>query len=506
MDAQTYLNEEPETEINLLDICWDLLGQWKAVIIVAIVMAVAIPGLKLLRDNRSYRASLAAAEAQQKQEALPASEAMEQAFAGLTDQDRATVEILVQQQQLIDTQTAYLQNSMLLNTDPTHQRTLTLRYVLHADGDTQLLPLIDAYQNRFQANEFLTRLGTAIDSNAELSYVGELVTFPITNIAALDSNATEFVLPVNIVLPEDVDANTVGNIVESYMSEVTGSVTDSIGQHTVKLSNRSEQYLYNEVAANRKSTLVSSTTNNRTTLKTAVAALSASQKAAFESATSLLPANQNDKQSSVAPASKDAESVTKADAPTAPRFSIKFALVGFVLGIVLYIITYVVVVIVRGRPSSADTLSDCTHSRSLGSVYYPESHGGLSALFHSALVSKHRYAGKGDVSTQVNRIVSTTESVCKHAQTQDVHVLRIGEAQGNASSMAADYATSLVKQGINAKLLCIDVDVEEKALLPIQSAIFFVDATVKSADVCRIAVLCRSYDITTLGNVFVRGY
>lgn len=505
MDEHSYAYEEPEVEINLVDVLWDLFEQWKAILVVALLCAVAIPGVKLLRDNRSHQASLAQAEAVEKQAQLSTAEGMELAYAGLSDADKPAVELLAQQQELVNMQSAYLQSSLLLNTNPTNQRTLVLKYLLQANPGTEVLPLYDAYAAYIRNDASLQELGNVIDANVESATIYELVGTSTPTVP--DSNTSELMLTVSIALPEDADADAVGDVVDSLFSDASEQFAQTLGGHSISRMSSSEAYLYNETAVNRKSALISSINSNNAAIKTAVAALNASQKAAFESIAAILAtkdAEGGETEEAVAEKAEVADENTSTLAP--PTFSAKFAAVGFVMGVALYAIAYVVLVMIRGRIGSGAELSDYTRSRLLGDVYYAEPHNGLSKLFHSKMVSRCRFGSKGSVSTQTNKVVSTMESVCKHASVDDVHLLRLGGSDDNAARIADGIVSALAAKGIQAQVVDITANVDEKVLLPVKNAMYFSSDDVRSSDARKLSALARSYDVTSLGSVYVRGY
>lgn len=506
MDSQLYTNNEPETEINLLDMLWDLLGQWKAIAIVAIVMALAVPGLKLWRDNRSYQASLANTETQTQQMDLPTNEVIEQTLEGLSKDDRTAIELVVKQSQHAATESKYLGESILMSTDPTHQRTLTLSYLINSNDGVSASALTNAYAAQLHQDELLHNLGTLIDPNAELGYIDELVTAQYDLVQ--DSSITQNPLTIRVVLPEEADAKAVGNAIDAYLNAVCDNLRVQVGEHTLQTTSRTEQYLYNEVARSRRAALISDVNNTRSSIKTNVAALSADQKSAYTSIANHLDAQQsNDEKTSDSVTNNEkVNAAAPTNAPKPPSLSVKFALAGFVLGIVLYAIAYVTLVVVRSQIGSEQVLVGCTGSRLLGSVYYPEQHSGLSALFHSSLVDNHRFGSKGSVDIQMRKAASAIEAVCEHTQAANVHVLCVEGTQEIDIKTANDLVSMLASHGFDAHLLNADTHMDEMELLPVQKAIFLASAKAKSADAWRTTMLCHEYDIVSLGCVFVRAY
>lgn len=519
MSSQSYGYQEPETEISLTNVLWDLLSQWKAILIVAIVFAVAIPGFKLWRDNQAYQAALSTAQERQMQSDLSPGEVIENALKPLSAEDRPAVEFLVQQQQHVNAEADYLDKSILINQDPTHLRTLVLTYLISSTEPIDYSALAAVYNAEFQKEEFVRQLGKLIDSQAELSYISELVmpeygsaqngtaitVQPVEG--AVNSNDDHLMsLVLRVILPKEVDVAAIGDYVESYVPIANHEAESKIGPHSIQSSSRIEQYVYNDYIRTRKATLVGDINSNLNAMKTSLSALSAEQKNAYTQIINTLKSRENEGVAN----RDDTDSVgeaTSSTAPNPPSFNKKFALVGFALGILVYSIVYLIAVALRGRLDSEDGLANCTGSRTLGGIYYPQRHKGISILLHSKLISKLRFASKGDVVAQLDKVATTTDSVCKHAKVGDIHVLRMGNMQTkDSSNIATDLVTQLESHGIKAHLIDVTENSSEKELLQVQNAIYLASNEVKSSDVWGVAALCREYDIASLGCVFVRGW
>ena len=165
------------------------------------------------------------------------------------------------------------------------------------------------------------------------------------------------------------------------------------------------------------------------------------------------------------------------------------------------------IVVFRKRIYSAAALSNSTGSRLLGGVYYPQHHTGFDILLHSNLVSKLRFGSKGDVTTQIDRVAATADSVCEHAKVDNIHMLCMGNTQTNDSSkIATELVAQLESYGIKVHLIDVTEDSSEKQLLQVHNVVYLASNDAKSSDVWGVAALCREYDVVSLGCVFVCGW
>ena len=124
-----------ETVINVKEIIWDLLEQWKAVLITALLVMALVAGAKYAKDMKSYEAAQAEKEAQ-KQSTASAEDQIRDVLEALPESERSTVMTIVNQNEWIEKEKEYINKSILLNTDPTNQRTLAADYYIAAAEDT----------------------------------------------------------------------------------------------------------------------------------------------------------------------------------------------------------------------------------------------------------------------------------------------------------------------------------------------------------------------------------
>ncbi len=510
--------EQPEARIGLSDVLWGLLDQWKAMLLCAVLAAVLVPSIKFAKDSISHKQKLASEQGQSQQVEVVKDESIEQVLAELKEEDASAIKTILQQQQLADMQTEYLDSSVLLNLDPTNQRTLYLGYRLDCNEGVDLASLCDAYSVLLKKDSRMDSLGKVLNLDADSDYIYELVS--ISNSSIPDSETRSAILSVSIVLPEDADAAVVADAVDEYVKQVQAELPEGAGGHAINRFSQNDVKTYNSDAINRRTSLVSDINYYHTQIKTAVAALNDEQKDAYNRIVSILEAQKASKTDELSVTSDSANALAKveqgdgeqtadkqlADAQgqevESPKFSFKFVLVGFVFGVVAYAVCYVLLLFVRGRVESAGALADYTSTRLLGEVYQSRAPKGLDRLFHSRIVGKMRFGKYGNEEEQVKRTIATASSVCAHAGTNDIHILRVCGDQNAVEVLASSFRA----HDISADILTIDNDFDERELLPVHNAIMCVDASAKASTVWNLVQLCAEYDITCLGCVYTRAY
>lgn len=483
--------EEPEGELDLVELFWDFLSQWKAILIFALAIAIVVPSAKLLKDTRDYNVMVGTQEAATAAQAGKSSEELvEEALARLSDEDRATVQRLAKQHELAMNQEAYLNDSVLLSGDLANQQQLQMRFYLTSIDGTPLQPLADAYKALLSHDSVMEHIGAALDPKADVKYIRELVSLSTGTIP--DSAATGLIATVSVVLTPDADVSAVRNAVTEELGGFKDSLTHSIGKHEITLIDAEQTQTYNTTSMERRVTLTNGVNNLLNTYNTAVKSLTADQKTALDAINKI--------------ASGETATTPTTNQAKAPTFSLKFALIGFVGGIFAYAVIFIAVVALRKRIATSSDAEIYTACRLLGDVYFPQHHKGLAKLFHSKLVDRHRYGRKGSVSLQIEKVVSTVSAVCEHAGTTSATILCMGCAHGKASDIAKGVVADIKATGIKSNTIEATGDMDEKALLDAKNAIFIIGSDAKTSDVWRITELCHNYEVERLGCVFLREY
>lgn len=494
--------EQPQSELRLSEVLWSLLAQWKAVLIVALLLALALPGAKLFKDMRSYRAAVDAASKQEMAASETSGESsdsiderVEQVLSTLPAEDRVVVAYVAQEQELAKEQNRYLSDSIWLNANPANQRTLSLKYYVQKNGEHDLLPILDAYNVFLKRPSVVEEIGARIAPEAEIKYINELVS--VNSAAVPDSDASDMLLSVDIVLPEGVDAASVGSFIDSQVKDTNRQLVTTVGEHTIEQISSEEVFRYNTVAVDRRQTISNNINSLQNNIKTQRAGLSDKQKSALNEVTSILAEQDGGKKTS------STATVSQADTVEKPSFSKKFALVGFVGGVFAYVLAYLIYLAVRHRVTSAKGLEPFACSRALGEVRWHGRHGGLLGwLLHSKMVERFRWRNLADVESQVNYVSSAIYSVGKGLEAKDLAILTMLEST-TADRVSEGFVAGIASQGLTAEIVDVSGKPEERLFLALENAVLVVEEGAKESDVWNVSELCRAYDVRLVGNVFV---
>lgn len=481
-----------ETVINIKEVIWDLLEQWKAVLISAILMAVLVAGAKYAKDMQYYDAAQAEKKVEQ-QNTASVEEQIDAVLLALPESERSTVMAIVNQNEWIATEKDYVNKSILLNTDPTNQRTLVADYYIKAEEAPASArnSLIYGYTTYLKDAHAAEALKEVIASDTDINYITELIDAENSKDDREGSEAYDAILTVNVVLPDGADVQKVQETLTSLIKEKAHELS-GIYPHDIDLISAGEAYLYNKDAVRTRTDTLTSIYNLQNYTKNMQTSLSDGQKAALETITTIKVA---EKTASKVESDRKGAADTK---NTKPGFSKKYALLGFVLGVMLYAFIYLLIVIRRGCLLCAGDACLYTSSRLLGEFYEQTEMTGIKALLKSRLVEKYRYGSRLDTMKQTEKMRSSIEAVCRHEGLKELTVF-----DQSAPEKLKDMIIREIKElGIKVTEISAGEDINERDLCDSADAIFLVSNMTKVSALCGLTELLKDYDIRSIGAIF----
>lgn len=155
MNENLYNSYNDEMEINLLDLMFYLLKQWKTLILAVLIGALIGGGIYMVK----------------KPAAEPSIEAVKSYEADPLVLE--SMDIAYQYRQLYQSQLNYNENSILMKLDPNEVYVGELKYYISAGDDTEYVSLL--YQDMIDSEDILSELKSAGDLDCDESYVKEIV-------------------------------------------------------------------------------------------------------------------------------------------------------------------------------------------------------------------------------------------------------------------------------------------------------------------------------------------
>ena len=500
MNNSGYQMLEYEQELNIKKIIWELISQWKAILITAVICSLLVAGAKYMSDRNTYRDGLSQKEEREKQMTdLTAEERISTVFDSLSPEEVSDVKFVLNQESMIEQQQDYLNNSIWVNVDPANQRTLSIRYLLKTDESVDIGTISSGYYSILMKEAFAKKLRDIIDSDTKLKYIQELIT--AKNDGNVDGNTESSIFIVNVVLPDDSDAKEVENLIDAEFVDAEKFLNSNVGENSIQKLNSVDTKVYNLNAVDRRKKALDIINDLKTKVKNTKTAFSEQQTVAYEAVKTI-----NDTMKVAETDEYDQQKKDTVSESEEPKFRKKYALLGLMLGVFLYACCYVLLLILKGCVNGASDIEGYTNARLLGDVYYSsEKKTFLAKLLSSDIVDSIRYRNLPDAETQVNRIGQSVEAVCKHAEVKDLLLMRITDADNpeRKKDVLHSIYNAIDENGISNRELDVSGDFEERDFLQTDKTILIIGNDTKVSKLAKVMNLCRDYDMNVLGSIYI---
>lgn len=474
--------------IDVREIVWDLLSQWKAVCIVALLTMLLVSGAKYAKDYSAYKESSSGTK---QQTDIPAEEKIETILDNLSAADRSDVEYVIKEKDWIRKQREYLNDSILMNVDPTNQRALLMDYNVSTDNNGDMSALVYGYLGQLYNDTVIEKVGQVIAPETGSNYIAELISYDKERYSNVDPNADSIVLEFRIVVPEGVDAAAVEKAVTGCLNDYSSELTKTIGSNSISLLSVKDFTWYNSEAVTNRTNITYSIHNIQNNIKSGESALSDEAKAALEAINAV-----NETGNSINEGTEESAAKEK------PGISKKYALFGFVLGVMIYVFCYLVLTVARNRLYSPANMRYYTGSRLLGDVYGCFEKKGFLRLLNSAAVTKYRYGERLNTEKQLEKIVSTVGAVSAHAGIKEIVLFCMEGLPQKAKKTVDIIADKINEKGVRTSVVFFDDDINESLLPSVRNAVIVADRNSKSPTIITLSELCKEYDVNILGNIF----
>ena len=477
-----------EIEIDLIEVIWRLLAQWKAILIIAIAFAVLMPSVMYIKDNRAYLAALKE-KTENVTKLADIDQTIEIILSGLEEADRPAVEQAVINDDIIAAKQDYLFNSLLVNLNTDEAGSLSIGYVFLGVDDVSLQnALINGYISSVGGDKALKTIMKAMGVDSQLRYITELIS--VSGSADKDMAG---VVTVTVTNPDKSNGEAVIDAVNKIMMWTNKSLSKSVTAHRIKRIYVNRASANPDTVAAAKSAAYNDLYNLQNVQRGHTGTFTEDQKIAYDEIKTLKT-----------DAAKTGTSSDKTDAAKRelmpPEISKKYAMVGFILGIILYAVLFFAWLVLRHRIDNAVAAENYIGTRLLGSFFYQKKRKGiLSFLLYTKAITKYRYGNEMDLSAQADKISEEINASCENKRIENITLLQLlGDQVAQAFVVAvAD------KLKIANEIICADPSVDSNALAAKNHVVIFVENDTKVQTLDATLSLCLDYNIEKIGTVFV---
>lgn len=414
-------------ELNLIDICWKLLMQWRPIIVFSLLMALAVSGLKYYKDVSAYKASAQTVKEQKTKKTSYTEKDIEKLKDKLSDTELNAVETAVFNQRKILTDQKYLDSSILMQIDSQNKHVVYIDYYISGAKPKFSELLCRSFSSRFYDRDVLQKLSKTmnedIDSADLQKVMGELINVDYSGTTQSVSTATGDgyqvstevypVITVSVVLPSDTDSTAVVKAVNSSMKSISKDLNKSVGKHRLNFLESYDKYTVDNDLKDTQNRVKDEILSSQSANATAVDSFTEDQKCLYKlevinlkdemgidvtensneklskttNLTELSDDETTDSSTGDSKSSEDSLIMAKAEKPS---FLIKYFVIGFVIGLFIYIVCYIIFVALRNRVNSGDEIADVTRLRKFGE-YHAYTKTGFARFIWSKLIYEVYY-------------------------------------------------------------------------------------------------------------------
>lgn len=327
--------------INIKEVLWRLVLQWKCILIFALLTAL------VFALTQYYRASsILESENNTINELL--SKTPQEIISELKPDEQAVVSSLYSMQLSKTEMANYIDDSILMDIDPYNTRLFTAEIII--DGEEGSIPsLVDAYNDLFKSDIFCNAINEAMGTSYAINQIRELV---FTE-SAKDRNPSSKIAKCTICLPEGADGSKLKSAIEKQIVENKAFLTNVLGNYSIDVAFTEERVEYAKLVADHQLNVYIQLNNIENQINNLKNTLSPSQQNTYNTLLKYHTAKENAEEPEV---------------HLSPRISKKYAILGFVIGIFVYAMIYVIYAVFRRKILDLSMIEEECGIRNFGMV------------------------------------------------------------------------------------------------------------------------------------------
>ncbi len=471
--------------LDLFDYLWNLIAQWKVIVIFALIISLLAMILTYVKDMRAYN------------NAGVQTVTMESLREGMGDEDYVTVQYGVRQKLLLEKYQAYLDIAPLQEIDPTSEHVLKTTYIVKGADEMTTVSLVDLYNGLFLSEDFIAGITNMLTDEGERQYASSLIVpgaVATTATSEKETTVGSSVFAVTVILLDDMDASTVASFVEDQVSAYSKELQDVVGAHEVTMISQDETNLVNIELAAQMRDVMEYSYYIRNSVQQITTNFSENQKRLYD----MMLDEAHDKGVT--------EDTVVTIEPTKPGLSKRSLVLGFVVGVMLYVFAYLVLTLFAKRIHTAKECEDTLEIRTLGELHQFHAKG-IAGLFASKLFYRLKYRRFADVELQKRKIVDSLVAYTQKNPESRIELVSIAPVTAEEEQQMNDIITAAKEQGVDVSLLVGDVHTDTSFHRSLAKASQMVLVLCKNRtqyeDIDLCLNLANESRIEVLGNVFV---
>ena len=501
-----------EQRINFRAVLGKLLIQWKPILIVAVVFALATTSVIYMRDMKDYKKSMQALPEISVDNSLLAegdnlnmdgdnSELIQKNLLLLKEEEREDVERLIQMKESYWEIQQYMDQSTLMHLNPGNRHLYKMQYMISVpDEQIQYIrALTNGYSSSLE-NDLTEVFKTYIESEIEETNIRELIR--ISGETELMNSDTSARLNIVLTIPDGVDINGLQTAIDQMVTRQTTIMEESVCPHTIFLYWKGESYVADYDLLTRQTDVYSRYTNLKNNITTFENSLSSEQIEVYKSILNQITERDHEESGNI---------IKEVEQP--PTYSKKWAGVGFVLGIIVYAVLYVLYICLRGCVRSREEIQVGWNLKVIGEVYHYSPKGFLRFV-NSKIIYNLQHKGKTNLENQIDLMINTISSLSNYLGSNELILAPVGLAKDIEKHVVWNQVSETLKNQLTEKGVSVSErnlflaadQIDEARLLGSKNVIPVVLSGVsKYQTLNELVTDAMTYDINLMGAIFVEG-
>ncbi len=486
MTKKKHASISDNVTIDLFDYLWNVLAQWKTVLIFALIVSVMAMLLQYSSDMKAYN------------NAGVQTVTVESLKDSISAEELVAVQYTVRQRLLLEKYNKYMDESPLLAIDPSQLHVVKTEYAIVGADATTTASLVDAYNALFMSSTFVNGMMDMMPEGSHTEYASSLIIPGAASDTATDKKETtegSGVIGVSIILLDGMDAAKVSDFVEKTVTDYSAGLNASIGAHQLNLVASDDTTLVNIELLGQQQEIINYSYVIRNSVQVVSQNFSENQKNLYN--LMLEEALNSD---------ADAEEASMTIAPEHPHFSKRSLVLGFVVGVILYLFAYLVLVLFQRTIKTAKECEDTLNIRTLGELHEFHS-AGLRRLFVSKFIYGLKYKKFRDTTLQTNKIVDSMVAYAKKHTGCKMQFVSVAPLSEREQKHMQDMIATAQEKNVDVSLLVGDVNTDttfhQNLAQADQMVLVLCGGRSKYEDIDLCLNLAAESGLDVLGNIFV---
>ena len=458
------VNNDDQIIIDLKELIWRLLEQWKAIIALGIIVAILFSGFMYTKNTEKQFNALDTENADSiindmndTENAdsiindMNDTENADNILNDLKDEDQTAILSVWQEYKAKANIQEYVNSSLLMRMDPYDVKVLSMIWAVNSDESINK-QIMASYINKLSSKSVVESINESWGSKYEINQIKELIsaksTIPVESEAVSDKN----VLNIVVYIPEDEDALTAEDCIKRAVSSINEDLNTEIGEHQISLINSDVRVTSDDYLSSLQYSVYSRYNNLVNYAANLRDKLSPEQKEIYDN----LLASQTAEEAAGKADGTDKESVPT-DSEGSGLFNKKWIIIGFVLGCIAYIGLYFIIYALSTVIRSPIVAERTYGIRTLGEWYSRGKAGILAFMLNDPWIYKKHHKGHLDMEVEAKRISESAANAFQGIENGSLLFVNDCGDSDDAMSFIEAVKTELSKRGIVTKEADINI-------------------------------------------------